>query len=191
MGLFLRTVLPRTDKAFKLYSSFISGTIEFFTYIQLQIYLQIDMINFSVVLVSLSDKAIIRSWLSRPLLQFSMWRYWFRLSHYVYGCNRSFAPILRQSRWSLLYDVYWLALMMVNSQRDRNTWTQFRIRIVLFFFEQQNKELMWNESNQQTNKWSNNEQNKWTTITYKPAQKINKWQIMMTNNNWHKHICTI
>jgi hypothetical protein len=36
-----------------------------------------------------------------------------RLSRYVYGGNRSFAPILRQSQWSLLYDVYWLVLMMV------------------------------------------------------------------------------
>jgi hypothetical protein len=43
---------------------------------------------------------------SRPLLQLTMWRYWFHLSRYVYGGNRSFAPILRQSRWSLLYDVY-------------------------------------------------------------------------------------
>ncbi len=25
---------------------------------------------------------------------------------YVYGGNRSFAPILRQRQWSLLYDVY-------------------------------------------------------------------------------------
>jgi hypothetical protein len=32
--------------------------------------------------------------------------YWFRLSRYVYDGNRSFASILRQSRWSLLYDVY-------------------------------------------------------------------------------------
>ncbi len=44
--------------------------------------------------------------LSGPLLQFFMWRYWFRLSRYVYGGNRSFAPMQRQSRWSLLYDVY-------------------------------------------------------------------------------------
>jgi hypothetical protein len=50
---------------------------------------------------------------------------------------------LRQSRWSQLYDVYWLVLMMVNSQRDRNTWTKFRIRIVLFSFEQQTRN-QWN-----------------------------------------------
>ncbi len=41
-------------------------------------------------------------------------------------------PILRQRRWSLLYYVYWLVLMMMNSQQDRNTWTRLRIRIVLF-----------------------------------------------------------
>ncbi len=44
-----------------------------------------------------------------PSAAMSMWRYWFRLSRHVYDGNRSFAPILRQSRWSLLYDVYWLA----------------------------------------------------------------------------------
>ncbi len=44
--------------------------------------------------------------MSHPLLQFAMWRYWFRLSRYVYGVNRSFAPILRQIRWSVLYDVF-------------------------------------------------------------------------------------
>jgi hypothetical protein len=49
-----------------------------------------------------------------PSSMIAMWRYWFRLSRYVYGGNRSFAPILRQRRWSLLYDVYWLILMMMN-----------------------------------------------------------------------------
>jgi hypothetical protein len=42
-------------------------------------------------------------------------------------------PILRQRRWSLMYDVYWLDLMVVNSQQDQNTWTRFRIRTALFF----------------------------------------------------------
>ncbi len=94
--------------------------------------------------------------LSCPLLQLSMWRYWFPLSRYVYGGNRSFAPILRQSRWSLLYDVYWLVLMMVfeQEQRDRNTWTQFRIRIVLFSFEQwikQGIDEKWNQPTKRIN----------------------------------------
>ncbi len=52
-------------------------------------------------------------------------------------------PILRQSWWSLLYNVYWLEMMMLNNgyldgyrvtgsrQRDQNTWTRFRIRIAL------------------------------------------------------------
>jgi hypothetical protein len=67
--------------------------------------------------------------------------YWFRLSRYVYDGNRSFTPILRWSRWSLLYDVYWLKIMMLNTWtgtrvRDRNTWTRFRIRIFPFSFEQ-------------------------------------------------------
>ncbi len=44
--------------------------------------------------------------MSHPLQQLTMWRYWFHLSRYVYGGNMSFAPILRQSQWSLLYDDY-------------------------------------------------------------------------------------
>jgi hypothetical protein len=32
--------------------------------------------------------------------------YWFRISHYVYDRNRPLAPILRQWRCSLIYDVY-------------------------------------------------------------------------------------
>ncbi len=82
------------------------------------------------------DRAVVSNsiLLSRPLLQFAMWRYWFRLSRYVYGGNRSFAPILRQSRRSLLYDVYWLVLMMMNSQRDRNTSTQVQDQNCSFLF---------------------------------------------------------
>jgi hypothetical protein len=49
-----------------------------------------------------------------PTAMIAMWSYWFHLSRYVYGGNRSFAPILRPRRWSLLYDVYWLVLMMMN-----------------------------------------------------------------------------
>jgi hypothetical protein len=48
------------------------------------------------------------AWLSRPLLLWQLGEYWFRLSHYVYDCNRPLAPILRQSRCSLMYDVHWL-----------------------------------------------------------------------------------
>jgi hypothetical protein len=70
--------------------------------------------------------------LSPPLLKIATRRYWFRLSRYVYDGNRSFVPILRQRRWSLMYDAYWLDLMMMNSQQDRNTWTRFRVRMVLF-----------------------------------------------------------
>jgi hypothetical protein len=51
-----------------------------------------------------------------PLLWCLFGEYWFRLSCYVCGGNRSFTPILRQSRWSLLYDVYWLVTMMVIDQ---------------------------------------------------------------------------
>jgi hypothetical protein len=92
--------------------------------------------------------------MSRPLLKIAMWRYWFRLSRYVYGGNRSFAPIIRQSRWSLMYDVYWLVLMMVKDELEQvqsGTWTGSRIEIpehgsgseLFFSFDQwKNKELM-------------------------------------------------
>jgi hypothetical protein len=46
---------------------------------------------------------------SRPLLALWLGEYWFRISCYVYDCNRPLAPILRQRRCSLIYDVYWLA----------------------------------------------------------------------------------
>jgi hypothetical protein len=47
--------------------------------------------------------------LSRPLLAIWLGEYWFRISRYVYDSDRPLAPILRQSRCSLIYDVYWLA----------------------------------------------------------------------------------
>jgi hypothetical protein len=44
--------------------------------------------------------------LSRPLLALRLGEYWFHISRYVSDCNRPLAPILRQSRCSLMYDVY-------------------------------------------------------------------------------------
>jgi hypothetical protein len=44
--------------------------------------------------------------LSRPLLLCLLEEYWFLLSRYVYDRNRPLAPIIRQSRCSLMYDVY-------------------------------------------------------------------------------------
>ncbi len=85
------------------------------------------------------------------------------------GGNRSFAPILRQSRWSLLYAVYWLVLMVMN----RCTWTGTTGSKYLNTVQDQNysflfkttinKESMRNENKQQRNKYSNDEQNKLTT----------------------------
>jgi hypothetical protein len=55
---------------------------------------------------------------------------------------------------------WWWTGVLERVQRDRNTWTQFRIRIVLFSCEQQiNKESM---RMKQQNKKANNEQNKCT-----------------------------
>jgi hypothetical protein len=55
-------------------------------------------------------------YMSRPLLRCLFGEYWFHISRYVYDGNRSFASILRQSPWSLLYDVYWLVTMMMVEQ---------------------------------------------------------------------------
>ncbi len=46
------------------------------------------------------------SLLSCPLLALRLGEYWFRISLYVYDRNRPLAPILRQRRCSLIYDVY-------------------------------------------------------------------------------------
>jgi hypothetical protein len=97
--------------------------------------------NFFLFIVHVSPSAMI-----------AMWRYLFRLSRYVYGGNRSFAPIL-----SVYYP------MFERVQRDQNTWTQFRIRIVLFSFEQQiNKESMRNETNNNKINSRTMNKNKWT-----------------------------
>jgi hypothetical protein len=43
---------------------------------------------------------------SHPLLAFGLGGYWFWISLYVYDRNMTLAPILRQRRCSLVYDVY-------------------------------------------------------------------------------------
>ncbi len=137
-----------------------------------------------------------------PSAKIAMWRYWFRLSRYVYGGNRSFPPILRQSRWSLLYDVYWLVLMMVTDELDTwwqmtgttGTWTGSRIEIpehdsgseLLFFFWTMNKQRIDENEN---NKINNRTMNKIIerSITNKRVQR-NKKRI---TKNWHEHMHNI
>ncbi len=41
---------------------------------------------------------------------------------YVYDGNRPLAPILRQRRCSLMYDVYSIDFLDDDVQRDQNTW---------------------------------------------------------------------
>jgi hypothetical protein len=148
---------------------------------------------FSVDIVHISHIKV----LSRPLLKIAMWRYWFLISCYVYGGNRSFAPILRQSRWSLLYDVYWLVLMMVTDgleQVQSGTWTGSRIEIpehgsgseLLFFFWTMNKQRIDESENNKINNRTRHKINE-RLITNKRAQ-INKKRI---TSNWHEHVCTI
>ncbi len=97
-----------------------------------------------------------------PSAMIAMWRYRFRLSRYVYGGNRSFAPILRQNRWSLLCDVYWLVLMMMN----RCTWTGTMGSKYLNTVQDQNCSFFfWTTNNQRIyeNETNNNEKNYPTT----------------------------
>ncbi len=48
----------------------------------------------------------IRNQLSHSLLAFGLGEYWFWISLYVYDRNRPLAPILRQRRCCLMYDIY-------------------------------------------------------------------------------------
>jgi hypothetical protein len=66
--------------------------------------------------------------MSCPLLALHLREYWFRISRYVYDRNRPFAPILRQRRCSLMYDVFLTCLdddeqvLHVLLEGDQNTW---------------------------------------------------------------------
>ncbi len=54
---------------------------------------------------------------------------------YVYDGNRPLAPILRQRRCSLMYDVYWLALDNdVQQKRDQNTWNTIQDQNWIFYW---------------------------------------------------------
>jgi hypothetical protein len=101
-------------------------------------------------------------------------------------------PLLRQSRWSLLYDVYWLQMIMLNNgylnryrvtgncQWDRNTWTRFRIRIALSLL---NNIIKINES-----KTNNQTMNKINERLIMNKSTNNESRIM---TNWHKHLYNI
>ncbi len=70
--------------------------------------------------------------MSCPLLALRRGVYWFRLSRFVYDRNRPLAPILRQRRYSLMYDVFLTCIdddvetgtlcFTYNQERDQNTW---------------------------------------------------------------------
>jgi hypothetical protein len=71
--------------------------------------------------------------------------YWFRISRYVYECNRPRGPILRQSRCNLMYDFYLTCIdgdeQVLHIQRDQNTWNTIQDQNWIFFF--------WTMSNEQ------------------------------------------
>ncbi len=91
-------------------------------------------------------------------------------------------PIPRQSRWSLLYDVYWLETMGTtgNRQRDRNTWTRSRIIFALSLLNNKKARNRWNEN--KTNNRTKNKINK-QLITNKSTNNESR-----ITTNWHKHL---
>ncbi len=75
---------------------------------------------------------------SHPVLLLWLGEYWFRISRYVYDRNRPLAPILRQSRCSLMYDVYLTCIdddeQVLHVHRDWNTWNTIQDQNWIFFF---------------------------------------------------------
>ncbi len=109
--------------------------------------------------------------MSHPLLLWLLGEYWFCISRFVYDRNRPLAPILWQSRCSLMYDVFWLAkmVMVVLVQwysRIEIPGIQSRIRIESLSFEQWTMKK-WKAKEQKSNKRTNEN---WIT------NKINKQQ---------------
>ncbi len=100
----------------------------------------------------------LKAYLSRPLLRLMYGEYWFRLSRLSMMVIGSFASYTKTKSvesavWCLLTlddDVEQVASTTGTSSvlRDRNTWTEFRVRIVLFLLNhnQQN-------SNENEAKW--------------------------------------
>ncbi len=99
-----------------------------------------------------------------PLLLWLFREYWFYLSCGVYDRNRSFTPILRQSRWSLLV---WCLLTRIATTGSKylNTVQDQNCTFLFLNNEQRIKKAKESMKNNKTKKESNNEQNKWTTIT--------------------------
>jgi hypothetical protein len=113
--------------------------------------------------------------LSRPLLVLRLGEYWFRISRYVYDRNRPLAPILRQRRCSLMYDVYWriddddTSCTMV--QKDQNTWNTIQDQNWIFFF--------WTTNNEQWKAKESNGKQK----SNKRQMKVKQQQNKLNNNN--------
>ncbi len=119
--------------------------------------------------------------------------YWFRLSRLSMMVIGSFASytktkLVESAVWCLLTldDVKqvtgtWTGnrQRVLRVQRDRNTWTRFRIRIVLFLFWTTNKQRI-NENENKTNNRTTNKINE-RLITNKSTTN-NEQQ--MTNNKW-------
>jgi hypothetical protein len=101
--------------------------------------------------------------------------YWFRISHYVYDCNRPLAPILRQSQCSLMYDVYLTCIdddeQVLHVKQDRKTWNTVQDQNLIFFF--------WTTNNEQ-----------WKSKIIEWKQKSNKLKWKSNNNNKILHDIT-
>ncbi len=106
------------------------------------------------------DTKFQQTWVSCPLLALRLGEYWFRISHYVYDCNRPLAPIRRQRQCSLMYDVCLTCIddddeqvLHVLLERDRNTWNTIQDQNWIFFSWTMNNE-------KQKNRMENRKMNK-------------------------------
>jgi hypothetical protein len=66
--------------------------------------------------------------------------YRFLITIYFYDCNRPLAPILRQRRCCLMYNVYWLAQMMYNGIKIPGIQSRVRTEYFLLIIGQWTKE---------------------------------------------------
>jgi hypothetical protein len=115
-----------------------------------------------------SYQLVLRNSCLAVCLLFRLGEYWFRISCYVYDPNRPLAPILRQSRCSLMCDVYLTCIdddeQVLHIQRDQNTWNTILDQDWIFFF--------WTMNNEKQKNWMK------TTV----KQKMNKIEWKSNNN---------
>jgi hypothetical protein len=129
---------------------------------------------------------------------------WFRISRYIYDCNRPLAPILRQSRCSLMYDVYLTCIdddeQVLHVQQNQNTWNTIRDQNWIFLFWTMNNEQAKNQMKQKSNKrqtktqWKSNNNYKSTRYNWHMStiHNINKSRVSLLKQveMWQSRHCT-